>query len=222
RTTMPAIKIIKYLLFFFNLLFFLAVDLLIYVGVVIMFFGFFGSYGAIHDSSCLLSLFFVGLLTMFLMLVAVVALGAFARTTEAQEAVEEHVQQFIPLGAQPKVIQKSFKEVERKGFCCGMFVGHLDWGNSSLMPESCNCKDTTRNCTVLEGREIYSTPCMVYVMTWMDRLSVSVIRVASRFGALMIIGFLFMILCCELGIVSRGLYLSTGMWVDGRGCAHQS
>ncbi|XP_065813933.1 tetraspanin-8-like [Labrus bergylta] len=222
---MGASKVIKYLLFTFNFFFFLAgflvltlsiyasnhradyqitdellpaVNLLIYISAVTLIFGFFGCYGSIVESRCLLVLFFVGLFKMFLTLVAVVALGAFARTTEAQEAVGEHVQQFIPLSAQTEDIQKSFQDMERNDFCCGMFAGHLDWGNSSLVPESCNCKDTTRNCTVLDGREIYSTPCMVYVMTWMDRVSVSVIGAVFGLGALMILGMVFSsVLICK-------------------------
>ncbi|XP_034552983.1 tetraspanin-8-like [Notolabrus celidotus] len=222
---MSASKIIKYLLFTFNFIFFLAgiivltssvyarnnqadyqitdeilpgVDLLIYVSAVTLIFGFLGSYGAITENRCLLGLFFLGLLKMFILLLAVAVLGAVSRTDEAQEAVEKHLKQFVPLIAQIEDIQRSFQDLERNGFCCGMFVGHLDWGNSTVVPSSCNCTDTTKNCTMLDGRAIYSTPCMVYMMTWMDRVSVSVMGAAFGLGGLMILGMVFsLVLICK-------------------------
>lgn len=222
---MPARNIIKNLLFIFNFVFFLAgiiifslsiyvrnhradyqitdellpgINLLIYVGAVTLIFGFLGFYGAITENRCLLCLFFLGLLKMFILLLAVAVMGAVSRTTEAQKVVEKHLEHLIPLSAQPEEIQESFQDVERNGFCCGMFNGHFDWGNSTEVPDSCNCTDVTRNCTVLDGREIYSTPCMVYLMTWMDRASVSVMGSALGLGALMILGMVFsLVLICK-------------------------
>ncbi|XP_074539246.1 tetraspanin-8-like [Halichoeres trimaculatus] len=228
---MSASKIIKYLLFIFNFIFFLAgtiiltlsvyfrnhqadyqitdellpgINLLIYVSAVTLIFGFLGSYGAITGNRCLLCLFFLGLLKMFILLLAVAVIGAISRTTEAQEVVEKHLEQLIPLSEQPGDIRKSFQDVERNGFCCGMFNGHLDWGNSTVVPDSCNCTDNTRNCTELGEREIYSTPCMVYLMTWMDRVSVSVMGSALGFGALMILGMVFsLVLICKTTFEKR-------------------
>lgn len=95
----------------------------------------------------MLALLSLGLLTMFIMLLAVGVLGASSRSEEAQQLVRRHMQQLLPLSEQPKEIQESFQNVEREGFCCGFFAGHLDWGNSTVVPNSCNCTDTSRNCT---------------------------------------------------------------------------
>uniref|UniRef100_UPI0037E8ED82 tetraspanin-8-like n=1 Tax=Semicossyphus pulcher TaxID=241346 RepID=UPI0037E8ED82 len=223
---MAASKVIRNLLFSFNFFFFIAgiciltgsiyarnhkaeyqiseellpaLDLLIFISAVTLVFGYLGSYAVIHESRCALALFFCGLLKMFLLLLAVGVLGAISRTERAQEVVKQHLELFTPLSEQPEDVQKLFQDVERNDFCCGMFVGHLDWGNSTLVPNSCNCTDTTRNCTVVEGREIYSTPCMVYLMTWMDRVSNSLVGVALGFGGLMILGMLFsLVLCCQI------------------------
>ncbi|XP_042346704.1 tetraspanin-8-like [Plectropomus leopardus] len=219
-------KPLKYLLFTFNFLFFvggiiiltlsthvrsnkadyqitddllLAVNLLIFVGAVTLIFGFLGCCGAFQESRCLLALFFLGLLSMFIMLLAVGVLGAVSRTTAAQELVQEHLKQLLPLSEQPKEVQDSFQSVELNGFCCGLFVGHLDWGNSTMVPDSCNCTDTFRNCTVLEDREIYSTPCMVYLMTWFDRVSETFVVTAITFAVVMILGIILsLVLFCQI------------------------
>lgn len=222
---MNARKNIKYLFFTFNFLFFLggitilslsiharnnkvdyqitddllpAINLLIFVSAVTLIFGFLGYCGAIRDNRCLLALFFVGLLSIFLMMLAVGALGVISRTPAAQEVVKEHMKQLLPLSEQPKEVQESFQKVEMTAFCCGFFVGHLDWGNSSMVPNSCNCTDTSRNCTVLDSREVYSTPCMTYIMTWLDRVSDSLMGTAFSFGVLMILGMIFsLVLLCQ-------------------------
>ena len=226
-------KVIKYLLFTFNLLFFIGgcilltlsvhirlnkadyqvtdellpgVNLLMFVGAVTMIFGFLGFCGAILENRRLLGMFFMGLLLMFLMLLAVGVFGAIARTPTAQALVKENMQQLLPLSNQTKEVQESYQAVERSGFCCGLFDGHLDWGNSTAVPDSCNCTDTSRNCTELDGREVYSTPCMTYIMTWMDRASDTLIGSAVAFGILMVLGMilsqvLMRQIVCKKGII---------------------
>ncbi|XP_054477949.1 tetraspanin-8-like [Anoplopoma fimbria] len=219
-------KVMKYLLFFFNFLFFLggviilslathvsineadyritddllpAIRLLMFTGAMTLVFGFLGCCGAIKENRCLLALFFKGLLVMFLMLLAVGVLGAVSRTTAAQELVRKHMTQLLPLSEQSKEVQESFQNVERSGFCCGFFVGHIDWGNSTVVPDSCNCTDVSRNCTVLDQREIYSTPCMTYIMTWLDRVSDVLLGIAFAFGIVMLMGMGFsMVLIYQL------------------------
>lgn len=215
---MAVTRVIKYLLFTFTFLLFVggsvvlgvslhiknnkvdhqvtdqllpAVNLLISVGAVTLIFGFLGFCGAVREKRCMLTLFFLGLLTMFIMLLAVGVLGAISRTEEAQELAKIHMWWLLPLSEQPKEIQETFQVVEREGFCCGFFAGHLDWGNSTAVPDSCNCTDASRRCTDLDGREIYATPCMKYIMTWLDRVSVTLIWIAFGFGILMILGMVF-------------------------------
>lgn len=211
-------KPIKYLLFVFNFLFFVggitilslfvhvlsnkadyqitdklipAIKMMIFIGSVTLILGFFGCCGAIRENRYLLALFFKGLLILFIILLVVGVLGVLSRTASAQEMVKKHMNQLLPLSEQPQEVQESFQKVEIAGFCCGFFDGHLDWGNSTVVPNSCNCTDTSRNCTILDGREIYSTPCMTYLMTWLDRVSSSVVGIAFAFGILMVVGMAF-------------------------------
>lgn len=181
------------------------VKLLIFVGAVTLIFGFLGCCGAIREHRCMLALFFLGLLMMFIMLLGVGVLGALSRSEEAQELARRHMQQLLPLSEQPKEIQESFQNVEREGFCCGFFAGHLDWGNSTEVPNSCNCTDTSRNCTELDGREIYSTPCMKYIVTWLDRVSDTVMGIAFGFGILMILGMIFSLVLLSQTVFTKGI-----------------
>ncbi|XP_035862213.1 tetraspanin-8-like [Sander lucioperca] len=223
---MTVSNVIKYLLFTFNFLFFVggiiilsfsihikcnkadyqmtdellpALNLLIFIGAMTLIFGFLGCCGAFRENRCLLILFFLGLLAMFLMLLAVGVLGAVSRTEAAQELAREHMEQLLPLSEQPKEVQEEFQKLEMSGFCCGLSEGYLDWGNPTVVPDSCNCTDTSRNCMVLDEREIYSTPCMTYIMTWLDRVSDSLMGIAFGFGILMILGMVFsLVLICQI------------------------
>ncbi|XP_062255316.1 tetraspanin-8-like [Platichthys flesus] len=224
-------KIIKFLLFTFNFVFFVggitilsfsvhargnrvdyqitddvlpAINLLVFVGAVTMILGFLGCCGAVREDRCLLTLFFVGLLALLFMMLAVGVLGALSRTEAAQEVVKEHLKELLPLSGAPKDVQESFQQLERNGFCCGFFVGPLDWGNSTVVPDSCNCSDTSRSCTALGGRQVYATPCMRYLMTWYDRLSHTLIAVACGFGSLMILGMVFSSVVCFQVCVKKG------------------
>ncbi|XP_039662994.1 tetraspanin-8-like isoform X2 [Perca fluviatilis] len=176
-----------------------ALNLLIFIGAVTLIFGFLGCCGAFRENRCLLILFFVGLVLMLFMLLAVGALGAITRTEAAQELVMEHMEKLLPLSEQPKEVQEEFQDLERAGFCCGFSDGYLDWGNATVVPDSCNCTDTTRNCMVLDEREIYSTPCMMYIMTWLDKVSDSLMGIAFGFGILIILGLIFsLVLLCQI------------------------
>ncbi|KAI4811197.1 hypothetical protein KUCAC02_014114 [Chaenocephalus aceratus] len=233
---MAVSKLVKYLLFNFNLWFFVggigilsfsalvrinnaafqitdellpAVNLMIFVGAMTMAFGFLGCCGVLQESRCLLAILFKGLLVMFLMLLSVGVLGAISRTASAQEMLKEHMKDLLPLSEQPQDFQVSFQIVEGTGFCCGFFGGHHDWGNAKAVPPSCNCRDFTRNCTVMEERIIYATPCMTYYMTWLDRVSVTLMGIASGFGILMILGMIFSsILFCQLRDGKKSFFLS--------------
>ncbi|KAG8009804.1 Tetraspanin-8 [Nibea albiflora] len=167
-----------------------AVNMMIFVGSVTLIFGFLGCCGAIRENRYFLTVFFKGLLIMFIILLAVGVLGVIARTASGQKMVKKHMKQLLPLSKQPQDVQESFQAVEISGFCCGFFDG-LDWGNSTAVPNSCNCTDASRNCTMLDGREIYSTPCMTHIMTWLDQMSSSLVGIAFAFGVLMLVGMAF-------------------------------
>lgn len=225
-STMKVNKVIKYLLFTFNFLFFMAglallclsthvrtnradyqitdellpaVTLLVFVGGITLILGFLGCCGALQENRCMLATFFMGLLSIFVMLLAVGVLGAVSRSEAAQQLVKERLRYLLPLSQQPEDVQEALQEVQKNGFCCGLFLGHEDWGNATSVPDSCDCRDSSRHCRQLDGRQVYATPCMTYIMTWMDRVSHSLVAIAFGFGGVMILGMVFSsVLCCQI------------------------
>ena len=227
-------KMLKCLLFTLNLLFFIcgaivlgvsvhasfnqteyqiteellpAVHLMVWVGAITLVLGFLGCCGAAAENRCLLGLFFLGLLAMLLMLLAVGVLGAITRTNTAQDLVRAHFEELGPLVQAPKEVQESFQSVEKAGKCCGFFKGHEDWSNNSLeVPDSCNCTDRSRNCTALDGRDMYATPCLSYLLTWLDRVSGALMGVAFAFAAIMVLGMAFSLaLMCQVSFRDKSI-----------------
>lgn len=227
---------VKYLLFTFNFLFFLcgavilsvlahasanraeyqitdelmpALHLLVSVGAVILVLGFLGYCGALSENRCLLALFFLGLLATLLMLLSVGALGALVRTEATQDAVKAHFEELNPLGEASKAVRESIHSLERAGKCCGFLKGHEDWGTSSLAaPDSCNCTDTSRSCVELDGRAVYATPCLPYLMTWLAHVSNLLMGVAFAFAAAIILGMAFSVtLVCQISTRKTSLII---------------
>ncbi|XP_034730557.1 tetraspanin-8-like [Etheostoma cragini] len=177
----------------------LALNLLIFIVAVTLIFGFLGCCGAFRENRCLLILFFVGLVLMLFMLLAVGALGAITRTEAVQELVMGHIKQLLQLSEQPKEVQEEFQDLERSGFCCGVFDGYLDWENATLVPDSCNCTNTSMNCLVLDEREIFSTTCMTYIVRWLEKVSDTLLGIAFGFSILIILGMIFsLVLLCQI------------------------
>ncbi|KAG7271930.1 hypothetical protein CRUP_027433 [Coryphaenoides rupestris] len=209
-------KVVKYLLFAFNFLFFVcgavvlgvsayaaanraeyritdellpALHLLVSVGAVVLVLGFLGCCGVLGENRCLLALFFLCLLAALLMLLSAGALGALLRTEAAQDVAKAQLEKHGPLGEAPEEVRESIQSLERAGKCCGLFEGHEDWGNGSLaVPDSCNCTDTSRSCVELDGRAVYAEPCLPYLMTWLDRVSDMLMGVAFAFAAAIVLG----------------------------------
>nr|XP_046193049.1 tetraspanin-8-like isoform X2 [Oncorhynchus gorbuscha]XP_046193057.1 tetraspanin-8-like isoform X2 [Oncorhynchus gorbuscha] len=183
-------KCIKYLLFLFNLLFWISgciilgvsiylkvskngnvimdeavpfVDLLIAVGVIIMVLGFLGCCGAIKENRCMLILFFIGLLLIFILLLIAGILGAVGEK-KSQVWVKESLAKLLPLSDQKPEVQTDLQKLEVEAKCCGLINGPSDWG--STVPSSCDCVDPAQACQSANGRQVYSTLFgMAFAMT---------------------------------------------------------
>ncbi|KAJ8373481.1 hypothetical protein SKAU_G00040610 [Synaphobranchus kaupii] len=132
---MAVSKCIKYCLFLFNLLFWISgciilgvsiyikvskdsnqitklnipgVDLLIAIGVIIMVLGFLGCCGAIKENKCMLLLFFIGLLIIFILLLAAGILGAVGED-KVVDWVKDELKALLPLSNQPESTQKDLQ-----------------------------------------------------------------------------------------------------------------
>lgn len=217
-------KCVKYCLFLFNLLFWISgciiigvsiylkvskdsnaltnlnlpgIDLLLAIGVIIMVLGFLGCCGAIKENKCMLLLFFIGLLLIFILLLAAGIVGAVGEK-KSQDWVKEQLQKLLPLDKQSEDVQSDIQKLEEEGKCCGIINGPSDWGNK--IPSSCNCVDKSAQCKTAEGREVYSKPCSDFVEKLIRQNLSVVLGIAFAIAVLMLFGMIFaMILYCQIG-----------------------
>ncbi|XP_064803351.1 tetraspanin-8-like [Oncorhynchus masou masou] len=211
-------KCIKYLLFAFNLLFWISgciilgvsiylkvnpvfgrllpgLNLLIAVGAIITVLGFLGCFGAIRESRVMLMLFFVGLLLIFILLVIAGILGAVG-----VNKIEEWLTvKLLPLRNQSSLFQMFIQKLEEQAKCCGLIHGPSDWG--STVPTSCDCRDTTQECKLADGRrKVYLRPCTKLVMSVIAKGTFISLGIAFGIAVLMIFGMAFaMTLFCQIG-----------------------
>ncbi|XP_028307199.1 tetraspanin-8-like [Gouania willdenowi] len=211
-------KCIKYLLFAFNLLFWISgcvilgvsiylkvskrhqlngaipgVDLLIAIGVIIMVLGFLGCCGAIRESRCLLLLFFVALLLIFILLMAAGIVGAVGES-KVKTWLKEKLEELVPLSDQPQNVRDDVESLQRELKCCGIVNGPTDWG--TVPPASCKCNATDSSCT---AGVIFVEPCGDKLITMMESNLLIVVGIAFGIACLLIFGMVFsMILYCQI------------------------
>ncbi|TKS90461.1 Tetraspanin-8 [Collichthys lucidus] len=213
-------KCIKYLLFFFNLLFWISgciilgvsiylkvskdgnqitneslpgIDLMIAIGVIIMVLGFLGCCGAIKENRCMLLMFFVSLLVIFILLLAAGILGAVGEK-KVKDWVKERLEKFTPLSKQPQGVKDDLEKLQRELKCCGLVNGPGDW---EKIPDSCRCNATDTDCN---NSKVYSTTCSARIITLMEKNMEVVIGIAFAIATLLIFGMVFaMILYCQIG-----------------------
>ncbi|XP_041707641.1 tetraspanin-8-like [Coregonus clupeaformis] len=215
-------KCVKYLLFLFNLLFWMSgciilgvsiylkgsignafgqvvpgVNLLIAVGTIIMVLGFLGCFGAIRESRVMLMLFFVGLLLIFTLLVIAGILGAVG-VKKIDERLKQLMEKLLPLRNQSAEFQTFMQKLEVQAKCCGLINGPSDWG--SPVPASCDCVDTTQECKLADGRQVYLKPCIKLVTSVMVKGAFVTLGIAFGIAVLLIFGMAFaMTLYCQIG-----------------------
>ncbi|KAG7495693.1 Tetraspanin-8 [Solea senegalensis] len=220
-------KCVKYLLFFFNLLFWVSgciilgvsiylkvhkdsngllnesipgIDLLIAIGVIIMVLGFLGCCGAIKENRCMLLLFFVFLLLIFILLLAAGILGAVGEG-KVKDWVKERLEKLTPLSKQPADVREDLEKIQRELKCCGLVKGPSDWDK---VPDSCLCNGT--DCTGKYNTE----PCTNKIVSLMEKHMEVVIGIAFAFAILLIFGMVFsMILYCQIGKKEGGATSTT-------------
>ncbi|XP_053200006.1 tetraspanin-8-like [Scomber japonicus] len=213
-------KCVKYLLFFFNLLFWLSgciilgvsiylrvskdgnvitkeslpgIDLMIAIGVIIMLLGFFGCCGAIRENRCMLLLFFISLLVIFVLLLAAGILGAVGEK-KVKDWVKERLEKLNPLSKQPENVVKDLERLQEELKCCGLTKGASDW---EKVPDSCKCNATVTDCS---SSGTYSTPCAVQVIRLLEQHLEVVLGIAFAIAILLIAGMVFsMVLYCQIG-----------------------
>lgn len=216
-------KCIKYLLFIFNLLFWLSgciilgvgiylkvnkdgnsitgealpgIDLLIAIGVIIMVLGFLGCCGAIRENRCMLLLFFISLLIIFILLLAAGILGA-VDENKMEKFVKDRVHDLLPLSNQPDNVIKDLEKLQTELKCCGLVKGSSDW---TRVPDSCRCNSTDVAPGCEAPSRIFSTVCTTRITELLKQNMKVVLGIAFAIAILLIFGMAFsMILYCQIG-----------------------
>ncbi|KAM9328251.1 tetraspanin-8-like [Pholidichthys leucotaenia] len=215
-------KCIKYLLFVFNLLFWIAggiilgvsiylkvtkdknslisgslpgVDLLIAIGVIIMVIGFLGCCGAYRENRCLLLIFFIFLLLIFILLLAAGIVAAVSKD-KFKELLKEGLDELIPLTDQPQTVQDDIHKLQKELKCCGLVNGQSDW---PVPPPSCKCNVTDTNPPPMCSVGFYSTPCADKIFELMEDFMKITLGIAFAIAILLIFGMVFsMVLYCQI------------------------
>lgn len=249
------IKVIKYFLFLFNLLFFilggvilgfgvwiladrssfiyllqtsshsLSVGAYVFIGVgaVTMLMGFLGCIGAVNEVRCLLGLYFVFLLLIFIAQVVAGVLFYFNMDKVKQEMgsiVSKLIRDYKD--GQEDSLQQGWDYVQAQGNCCG-WISFYNWTeNAELMnrttityPCSCEdrgqehsplvkkgfCEDTSSNKTQSgnspEDWPVYQKGCMEKVQAWLqDNLGI-ILGVCVGVAVVELLGMLLSICLCR-------------------------
>lgn len=213
-------KCVKYLLFIFNLLFWISgciilgvsiylkvtkdrnqltnealpgIDLMIAIGVIIMVLGFLGCCGAIRENRCMLLLFFISLLIIFILLLAAGILGAVSES-KVKDWVKDRLEVLIPLSKQSSEVIADLEALQGELKCCGILKGAEDW---TKIPDSCRCNATVPDCN---SSGVYSTTCTTQITRLMEKNMEVVLGIAFAIAILLIFGMVFaMILYCQIG-----------------------
>ncbi|KAK5849406.1 hypothetical protein PBY51_009051 [Eleginops maclovinus] len=212
-------KCIKYLLFFFNLLFWISgciilgvsiylkvnkdgneitneslpgIDLMIAIGVIILVLGFLGCCGAIRENRCMLLLFFISLLIIFILLLAAGILGA-VEEKKVKNWMKERLTKFTPLSSQPANVIEDLEKLQKELKCCGLVKGPSDW---TKIPDSCRCNATESDCV---NNSVYKENCSDKIISLMEQHMEVVLGIAFAIAILLIFGMVFaMILYCQI------------------------
>ncbi|KAF7229615.1 tetraspanin-8 isoform X1 [Nothobranchius furzeri] len=222
RRAMAVNKCIKYLLFIFNLLFWIcgciilgigiylhvtksnlsiggesapSFPLTIAIGVIIMVIGFLGCCGAYKESRCMLLLFFIFLLIIFSLLLAAGILSAVGKNS-VKDSILTEFKKLQPLSRQPASVIQDVENMQRTLQCCGLTDGPQEW---TALPDSCRCNATATNQDTCNAG-VYKLPCYTRMINWMQSNLQVALGIAFGVAVLLIFGMAFsMVLFCQLG-----------------------
>lgn len=161
---------------------FVAVNILIAVGSIIMVLGFLGCCGAVKESRCMLLLFFIGLLLILLLQVAAGILGATSQSEIKRllnETLYENVNLLSQTGENGKEFREAITEFQKKFECCGLVSGAADWGqNFQSVSESCACEYSSGVCVTYNGKSVYKETCISFIKESVEKHIFIVIGIA--------------------------------------------
>lgn len=181
---------------------FVAVNILIAVGAIIMVMGFLGCCGAVKESRCMLLLFFIGLLLILILQVAAGILGATFKSESNRilnETLYNNAKLLSETSNEAKEFQQAMIAFQSEFECCGLRFGAADWGsNFPEAKESCYC--TGSDCENYGGESVYRTTCFSLIKELMEKNIIIVIGIAFGLAIIEVLGLVFsMVLYCQIG-----------------------
>ncbi|XP_059101509.1 tetraspanin-8 [Peromyscus eremicus] len=184
---------------------YIAVNILIAVGAIIMVLGFLGCCGAVKESRCMLLLFFIGLLLILLLQLAAGILGAAFKSESSRllnETLYENAKLLSQTTPEAKEIQQAMIALQEELKCCGLVKGAEDWGNNfNDARESCKCPDSPDSqCSSYAGTNVNRQTCLSLIKDMVEKNIIIVIGIAFGLAVIEILGLVFsMVLYCQIG-----------------------
>lgn len=174
---------------------FVAIDVMIAVGSIIMVLGFFGCCGAIKESRCLLLLFFIGLFLILALQITAGILGVVYKP-QLDDKINQTLRELVPLDKQPVDLQQALENIQTESKCCGIYEGSKDWG--STIPKSCLCNPITDRDTC--GIIYYKQTCASVFIDYYKNHLLIIIGIAFGLAVVELFGLGFsMTLYCQIG-----------------------
>ncbi|XP_048215418.1 tetraspanin-8 [Perognathus longimembris pacificus] len=184
---------------------FVAMNILIAVGAIIMVMGFLGCCGAVKESRCMLLLFFIGLLLILLLQIVAGILGA-AFKSETIRALNETLTRDVTFlsetGEEGKEFREAVRDFQEELQCCGLVNGASDWGNNfEQVSKSCECPErSSAICEMYQGKYVYKKTCISLIKDVVEKNFIIIIGIAFGLAAIEVIGLVFsMVLYCQIG-----------------------
>ncbi|KAF4116070.1 hypothetical protein G5714_003559 [Onychostoma macrolepis] len=214
---------VKYLMFIFNLIFWLggcglfgvgvwlaftqsefsslplsfpslsAANLLLVAGGVTMITGFLGCLGALKEQKCLLMTFFVILLFLVLTEVALILVLSVYHE-ELDKKAKDDLREGMKDYLTNEGLKKSWDNMQRIFKCCGV-SNHTDWHNktSNGKPPDSCCRDNTERC------HHWEEPCYEKAKDWLLANMTSVLGFGVCIGIVQILALVFsMLMYCQI------------------------
>ncbi|XP_034959776.1 CD63 antigen [Zootoca vivipara] len=225
-------KCVKFLVFFFNFIFWLCgialIALGIYVqielkhtlvmtsasasgppivilavGVIVFFISFFGCCGALKENYCMVTTFAVLLTLIFLVEIAA-AIAGYIYKDEIKAVIDKEIRAEIAVYKNDGKVAKVLDDLQEKYSCCGAF-NYTDWFNgttSSNIPPSC-CKRNDTDCRNNPTVDrINQEGCVVKIEAWLRKHIIIVAGVALGIAFFELLGIIFA--CCLMKGIRSG------------------
>ncbi|XP_071830938.1 tetraspanin-4-like isoform X2 [Apostichopus japonicus] len=173
-------------------------NLLIVVGVLVFIVSFAGCFGAMRESRCLLSVFIISLVVIFILEMLVGALG-YANRNKVKSFVTNDLKHGLDQYEENESYKAAWDEIQSKLMCCGVEKPDDWYLNSTFtensVPDSC-CLEMKVGCG-RDGSGTFTTGCKEAMTTTLEANLSGVAAGGIIIALFEIVGFTFgIVLCC--------------------------